>query len=330
MKILIVCKEVIPVTLYGGVERIAWYLGRELVNIGHEVTYLVKPGSKSDFATTRILDLERKVADQIPDNIDLVHYHYTPDDVSETPVPYLITVHGNRNDKSEHDINSVFVSGNHALRYGSSTWVYNGLDWSDYSKPDLTTERKYFHFLGKAAWRIKNVQGAIDTISKTKREKLKVLGGTRINLKMGMRFTLSPRISFHGMVGGIRKEGLLNGSKGLLFPVRWHEPFGLAIPESLYYGCPVFGTPYGALSELVTKDVGFLSNNLESLAEALENSANYSAHTCHEYARENFNSGKMADKYLGLYERVLAGESLNDLPPVLKEIETERFLDWVK
>ncbi len=57
MKILIVCKDVIPVTLYGGVERIAWYLGRELVNIGHEVTYLVKAGSKSDFATIRILDL---------------------------------------------------------------------------------------------------------------------------------------------------------------------------------------------------------------------------------------------------------------------------------
>ena len=141
---------------------------------------------------------------------------------------------------------------------------------------------------------------------------------------------MSPRISFHGMVGGIRKERIINRSRGLLYPVRWHEPFGLAIPESLYYGCPVFGTPYGALPELVWEGVGFLSNNLESLAEALENSAKYSALSCHEYARDNFNSGKMAESYVKLYERILAGESLNDRPPVLKEIQTERFLEWVK
>ena len=35
------------------------------------------------------------------------------------------------------------------------------------------------------------------------------------------------------------KGEILNSSKGLVFPVLWHEPFGLAIIESLYYGCPV-------------------------------------------------------------------------------------------
>ncbi|MFC2098852.1 glycosyltransferase [Bacteroidota bacterium] len=330
MRILIVCKEYIPVALYGGVERIVWYLGRELVDMGHELTYLVKEGSSCDFAEIITLDLDRKIAEQIPKNIDIVHYHYTPDHVSETSIPYLITVHGNRNDHSEHDINSVFVSKDHAFRYGSEAFVYNGLDWKDYSDPDLPVKRNYFHFLGKAAWRIKNVQGAIDVVNSTTREKLRVLGGSRINLKMGFRFTLSPRVRFHGMVGGIRKEKLINQSKGLLFPVRWHEPFGLAIPESLYYGCPVFGTPYGALPELVNEEVGFLSNNLGSLAEALENSAVYSSRYCHEYARESFNSRKMAESYLRLYERILSGETLNEKPPVLKEKQTERFLEWVK
>ena len=46
-------------------------------------------------------------------------------------------------------------------------------------------------------------------------------------------------------------SSLLNASRGLIFPVRWHEPFGLAVIESLYFGCPVFATPYGALPELV-------------------------------------------------------------------------------
>ena len=134
--------------------------------------------------------------------------------------------------------------------------MHNGLDWNDYSTPELMKSRNYFHFLGNAAWRVKNVSGAINVIKKTKTQRLKVLGGVRFNFKMGMRFTFSTKVGFEGMVGGQTKFDLLNGSKGLIFPVKWHEPFGLAIIESLYFGCPVFGTPYGSLPELVTSDFG--------------------------------------------------------------------------
>ena len=60
------------------------------------------------------------------------------------------------------------------------------------------------------------------------------------------------------MVGGTNKTKLLNQSKGLLFPVRWHEPFGLAILESLHYGCPVFGTPRGSCLKLVPMNRDFI------------------------------------------------------------------------
>lgn len=328
MKILIVCKEIIPARLYGGVERVVWYLGRELASMGHEVTFLVKEGSASSFARVMHLHTSAKIADQVPHSIDLVHYHYTPEDVGETPKPYLITIHGNRNDLREHDRNAVFVSKDHASRYGSDVYVYNGLDWNDYSLPDLSKPRGYFHFLGKAAWRVKNVQGAIDTIKQTRSEKLKVLGGRRLNIKMGFRFTLSPRISFYGMIGGRRKDQLLNHSKGLIYPVRWHEPFGLALIESLYFGCPVFGTPYGALPELINSEVGYLSNAAATLANALKNTSLFSPLVCHEYARERFSSKKMAASYLDIYKRVLAGETLNEKPPKLKEIQREKFLEW--
>jgi glycosyltransferase involved in cell wall biosynthesis len=328
MKILIVCKEIIPARLYGGVERMVWYLGRELAGMGHEVTFLVKEGSSSNFARISHLDMSGKIADQVPDSVDLVHYHYTPEDVAETSKPYLITIHGNRNDFREHDRNAVFVSKDHASRFGSDVYVYNGLDWNDYTIPDLSTARQYFHFLGKAAWRVKNLQGAIDTIKQTRREKLKVLGGLRFNMKMGWRFTLSPRVRFYGMTGGNRKDQLLNHSKGLIYPVRWHEPFGLALIESLYFGCPVFGTPYGALPELINSEVGYLSNSAASLADAIENSADFSPRVCHEYARDRFNSKKMTVSYLDIYERVLAGKALNEKPPKLKEIQHEKFLEW--
>ena len=160
-------------------------------------------------------------------------------------------------------------------------------------------------------------------------ERLMVLGGTRLNIKMGFRLTLSPKIHFAGMVGGEEKLQLLNGSKGLIFPVQWHEPFGLAVIESLYFGAPVFATPYGSLSELVTSEVGFCSPYCSALREAARHAEAFSRQRCHDYARELFSADRMAREYLHCYERVLNGEPLQKTHPVLRRAEgEERFLPW--
>jgi glycosyltransferase involved in cell wall biosynthesis len=130
------------------------------------------------------------------------------------------------------------------------------------------------------------------------------------------------------MVGGEKKTTLLNGSKGLLFPVRWHEPFGLAITESMYFGCPVFGTPYGSLPEIVNHEVGFLSVKSNELKLAIENKNNFSAKICNEYALENFNSKKMALYYLEKYLVVLNKGTLNQINPKLIKIQEEKFLPF--
>lgn len=328
MHILIVNNTVVPVKLYGGTERVIWYLGKELVKLGHKVSFLVKQGSYSDFARVIFIDETKPIITQIPDDVDIVHFNFSPIGIESIKKPYIITMHGNLNDNRELDKNTVFVSKNHAERFGSEEFVHNGLDWEDYTKPSLDNKRNYFHFLGNAAWRIKNIKGSIDIINSSKKERLKVLGGKRFNFKMGLRFTFSPKISFYGMVGGEKKDKLLNGSKGLIFPVRWHEPFGLAIIESLYFGCPVFGTPYGSLPELVPPEFGVLSNNKNILIDAIKNSKDFSPIICHNYAYENFNSKKMALSYIDKYERVIFGETLNKTNPQLKEIQTEKFLPW--
>jgi glycosyltransferase involved in cell wall biosynthesis len=202
--------------------------------------------------------------------------------------------------------------------------VRNGLDWSAYGEVDFERPRPGFHFLGKASWRVKNVQGAID-VTGDAGVRLDVLGGTRLNLKRGLRFTWTPRVRFHGMVGGRVKMGLLNASRGLVFPVLWHEPFGLAVIESLYFGCAVFATPYGALPELVPGDCGVLSTSRAALAEAVRGSA-FAARACHAHAVAHFGADTMAAGYLALYERVAAGEFLHDTPPSLRE--EARRLPW--
>jgi glycosyltransferase involved in cell wall biosynthesis len=328
MKILIVNNSTIPVKLYGGTERVIWYLGKELVKLGHKVTYLVKKNSSCDFGDVIFMDETKDVLEQIPDNIDVIHFNFTPKNVENIKKPYLITIHGNGDNLEKFNVNTVFVSKNHANRHGSDAYVHNGLDWDDYSTPDLSAKRDAFHFLGNAAWRIKNVKGAIDVVKGTKSERLNVLGGVRFNVSMGLRFTFSPRINFYGMVGGAEKDGLLNRSKGLIFPVRWHEPFGLAITESLYFGCPVFGTPYGALPELVNNNVGFLSNKKAELINAVNNVESFSKQNCHDYAVETFNSRKMAVSYLALYDKVLSNEKLNKTQPELIQTQETKFLEW--
>ena len=326
MKILIAYQGIIPVTNYGGTERVIWYLGKELSKLGHTVTFLVNKGSHCDFAKVIFLDSTQKLANQIPAEIDIVHFNFFPSE--QITKPYIITMHGNINDERKFDLNTIFVSANHAERFGSKAFVHNGLDWDDYQKPSLNHKISHYHFLGNAAWRVKNVQGAINIIHQTKKERLKVLGGSRLNFNMGFRFTTSPRISFYGMVGGAKKFSLLNASKGLIFPVRWHEPFGLAITESLFFGCPVFGTPYGSLPEIVNSEIGFLSTKSIELKEAIESNNNFSAKVCNEYAVENYNSKKMALQYLEKYSTVLNSGKLNTIHPSLIQVQTEKFLPF--
>jgi glycosyltransferase involved in cell wall biosynthesis len=327
MHILIVNNTSIPVKQYGGTERVIWWLGKELVKRGHQVSYLVGPGSHCDFATgVHTLNHSIPFNQQIPAGVDLVHLNCK---VNEQPIiPYIFTLHGNNNDQCPLDLNTVFVSKNHASRYGSDSYVHNGIDPADYGYPGLDQKRNYFHFLGDGAWRVKNLRGAIK-IAQQSKIKFRVIGGKRFNFNQGIRLTFDPRIKFEGLIGGVEKNNLLKGSKGLIFPVLWNEPFGLSIVESLYFGCPVFGTPYGSLTEIIQPKVGVTSNSLSALVDAVQNANQFDPKICHEYVMENFTSTQMTDAYLSKYEMVMNGQQLNKIAPTLKAVQTEKFLPFL-
>lgn len=327
MHILIVNNTSIPVQQYGGTERVIWWLGKELVKRGHQVSYLLGAGSYCDFATG-VHELNHAIPfnQQIPTGVDVVHLNCK---VNETPhLPYIFTLHGNTNDQNPLDINTVFVSKNHASRYGSASYVHNGIDPADYGDPGLNQKRNYFHFLGDGAWRVKNLRGAIK-IAQQAKIKLSVLGGKRFNFNQGIRLTFDPRIQFEGLIGGVAKNNLLKGSKGLIFPVLWNEPFGLSIMESLYFGCPVFGTPYGSLKEIIHPSVGITSNSLSTLVDAVQKAEDFDPKICHAYVMENFTSVQMTSAYLSKYETVLNGQQLNKIAPTLTTIQTEKFLPFL-
>jgi hypothetical protein len=96
----------------------------------------------------------------------------------------------------------------------------------------------------------------------------------------------------------------------------------------MYYGCPVFGTPYGALPELVTPETGVLSAEKKVLSQAVANSKNFDPQMCHARARDHFNSDKMAEGYVVQYRKVLEGKTLNEQAPRLKVVQADKFLPW--
>jgi len=318
LHIVLVNQAPIPVFAYGGTERVVWDLGKALVSLGHRVSYLVPKGSHCPFAEVLALRAGERWDTLIPADADLVHFQFNPAQPATIGKPWLMTQHGNSRVGEALPVNTVFVSADHAQRHGSSLHVHNGLDWDAYGPTRLDEpSADYLHFLAKAAWSVKNVRGAIRTASRAER-RLEVLGGYRFNLRRGLRFTLSLRVRFHGMVGGEAKLALLRHSSGLLFPVRWHEPFGLAVIESLYFGAPIFATPYGALPELVGDENGVLLTSSQALADAIGHFVPARRRN-HARACGLFNAHNMARRYLNVYAWVLNGGQLHAKPPALRE-----------
>ena len=346
MKILIVQNSRIPTQAYDDAEQIVVWLGKNLVAKGHEVVFLVKKDSFCPFAPVLLLDEKRPLGAQIPEDVDFVHFFYHPPaEYLDLRKPYLITYCENSTTAATFDPNTVFLSADHAARHGGEVFVYPGIELSEYGKVVLDMPRNYFHFLGNTTWRGKNVHGAIDLASWAG-ARLHVIGGSRVNFRKGLRITLSPSARFHGVLSRDGRNILLNGSKGLIFPIIWHEPFGLAVVESLYFGCPVFGTPYGSLPELLCRkpgaearkgkwrgqveacfsEFGCLSLKRSELVDAIRHSGAFLPHRCHEYVMDCFQIGRMTNDYLDLYEKVLNGQPLHDTAPSMSVAPEAKFL----
>lgn len=224
--------------------------------------------------------------------------------------PYLISCHTNFHAFDDYDINTVFSSRNHAQRNGSEVFVYNGVDTEELGPVDFNRKRNGLLFMAYAKRPEKNLKDCRYIARKTKNV-LKIIG-----LKNKWFRRLQPGIECKGFLGGQERNAVIQSSKALLFPVRWHEPFGIAVIECMYFGLPVFASSYGSLPELVKQDVGFVSDSRSRLVEAIQQIGQFNPKRCHEYVCEQFTSKHMTDNYLNLYQKVLAGHTLNAKPPV--------------
>jgi glycosyltransferase involved in cell wall biosynthesis len=162
---------------------------------------------------------------------------------------------------------------------------------------------------------------------------LRVLGSRNWPLNLQKIFPKIRGVRYCGMVGGEEKRDLLARARCLIFPVRWQEPFGLALTEALVSGCYVAATPYGSLPEIVTPETGVLSARADELAEAVKNPQRFDPQKCREHILKNgFTHLDMAGKYLKFYEQVLTRGSLigkNEIAPATQPgFVAKQLLPW--
>ena len=117
------------------------------------------------------------------------------------------------------------------------------------------------------------------------------------------------RVCWAGAVGPAARDELVGTAAAALFPIDWEEPGGTAVVESLALGTPVVGFGRGCLPELVEHGrTGLLVDpgDVDGLAAAVRSAAAIDPAECRREAARRFTPARMAERYLRLYERVLA------------------------
>ncbi|WP_127717879.1 glycosyltransferase [Halobacteriovorax sp. HLS] len=309
MKIVFQHNGILPVQKYGGIERILFWHMKELARRGHEVILFGHPDSQvQEFGIQLVAsptDAD-EFSKLIPTDADIVHLTYNY--VAKSKVPTIVNMQCNGQIGEEFPVNSVFVSKRHAQNHGSGCFVYNALDFDEYPYEESnSSELNNFLFLAKGSWGVKNLKHCIQVCKKAKKH-LHIAGGRAL---LPSRY-----IHSYGMVGGDEKISIMKKCDAFLFPVRWHEPFGIAIIEAMAMGMPVFGGPYGSLPEIINEVSGKICNSKEELLAAVKCENNqFERDRIRQYVVDKFSISTLTDEYLKLYERVISGESLNSKKP---------------
>jgi len=186
--------------------------------------------------------------------------------------------------------------------------VYNSLDLNDFtfnSRP----KADYLLWVG----RIVEKKGPLEAIKAAKK-----LG---IPLKMAavvdpqdlpyFEEVIKPEVDgqFISFTGEIDKEELnvlYGNALCTLFPILWHEPFGLVMIESMATGTPVVGYDIGAVAEVIKNgETGFVVNDLEEMIMRVREIGNIDRKKCREHVEQNFAPEKMVAGYEAIYKQIL-------------------------
>jgi glycosyltransferase involved in cell wall biosynthesis len=336
MKIAVISSPIIttPPVNYGGMERICYWLARDLVRMGHEVTLLGRTGSYLD---------NGRVIGYIGNGEDdgFAEVCCQADDTYEFDILHDIThdkkIVGRRSDKMHKTINTLQAM----ARRGPNTTcisqaqrrelgyedhvpvVYNRVPTAEYP-PIKNPTADYLLYCGS----INDYKGVDIAIDACKRANQKlIIAGVAWDPQYFDKFVkpeISDQIIWYGETGGEEKLSLIQNAKALIHPVRWCEAGAIIVSEALSCGVPIIGSNNGVLPELIIPAVGNIASvehfdhgyphmlggcyDVDGMMRAIETINNIDRNDCAEYARIMLDCSKSAEEYVQVYSDVLGGK----------------------
>jgi glycosyltransferase involved in cell wall biosynthesis len=331
----------IPPPGYGGIEFVLVLLCDALVARGHDVELFCAPGSRSSARVRTLLEaphpesIERSLfeADHVATAFgaidagaaagapfDLVHDHsgYTALSMADRlATPLAHTVHGPFAQDTtpyyrRHGAKGTLVCISHAQasmapeQANVGGVVHNPIDVASW--PVGVHKEEWLLWLGRFVPE-KGPQRAIQ-VARMARRPLVLAGTVQPRYERFFANEIQPHIDgttirFVGEVGGARKQRLFADAFAFLMPIRWPEPFGMVMVESLAAGTPVLAFDQGAAPEIVEHGVnGFLVADEEEMAAMVDKAGELDPVRCRESA-ERFAPDRVAAGYEAIYERVI-------------------------
>jgi glycosyltransferase involved in cell wall biosynthesis len=133
-----------------------------------------------------------------------------------------------------------------------------------------------------------------------------------------------PRLTEHDHVFGLAdaaaKRKLLAGARCLLFPIRWEEPFGMVMIESMVCGTPVVALRGGAVAEVIVDGVtGRICDDPAELPAAIDQVSAMDPAACRAHVEANFGAETLGCGYEQIYHRLLGRQG--------RAVRADRWLD---
>jgi glycosyltransferase involved in cell wall biosynthesis len=114
------------------------------------------------------------------------------------------------------------------------------------------------------------------------------------------------RVVYLGSVGPEERGTILGSGAALLHPIRFAEPFGLSVVESMTCGTPVVAYRKGSMPEVIDEGVtGRLVDSVDEAVAAVGAIADIDRAGCSARARQRFSASRMVEEYLTIYRKII-------------------------
>ena len=327
----------VPPPLYGGIEQAIDGLARGFSAAGHDVTMFTTGDSTSPVRREWLLAASEgyRIGYTVPElrhvmaayealaHVDVVHDHTVLGPVyaqQATEVPVVTTIHGPFNEELTDIYRRIadrvpIVAISQAQRavvpdLRIARVIHHGIDASRFPFGDGSGG--YCLFLG----RMNPDKGAHRAAVAARKAGVPLVMAGKCREPWEHKFFdaeiapyLSDDVRYVGEVPHEEKMQLLAGARCTLFPIRWNEPFGLVILESLACGTPVLAFNEGASAEIIEHGkTGFICEDESDMADAIHAAADLDRRECRAATETYFSMDRCVGEHLELF-RELTGQS---------------------